>query len=264
MHAVMTNHFETIAVNKQLCTGVSLDYQHAPNLNPTCNNEADFNDLVTEYYKLFRERLRADISFLRAAKDHRDIGDFDNTVYLLRTASQHDDNLRAEDFYRRWINDHRPWQCAAQALADACRKAIEQLGAASSFVRRDQRLASRWKDHASIEPEAIFAAVCSDLRVSFGRGHRDRLVRNVRARINRVRQVEDIRTITEEICAQEITSQDRSLPVPYFDVLDRLGLIGKQDARAALLVAYSVEAATQLTGEEFLFRVEETWKVAHA
>jgi len=260
----MIDPFETIAANKRLCTGVPLDYRDPPNLDPTCTSEADFDALVTEYYTLFRERLRGDIAFLKSVESHRDLVDFDSAIYLLRTAKQHDDNPKAVAFYDRWVTEHQPWQLAAEALAGAFARAIQQLEVVSSRVRRDQELSAAWRDHASIEPEAIFLAVCDDLRVRFSPGNRRRLVRNVRARLQWISREDDIRTATEDLCAQEIASQLRSLPVPYFEVLDRLDLIGKQDAKAALLVAYSIEAATSLTGEEFLSRVEETWKVACA
>lgn len=260
----MIDPLEVVAANKQVCTGGPLDYGEPPDLDPICTSEADFDSLVTEYYTLFRERLRSDIAFLKSVETHSDLVDFDNAIYLLRTAKQHDDNPKASAFYERWVAENRPWERAAQALADAFAKAIQHLERVSSRVRRDHKLSGAWREHASIEPESIFLAVCEDLRVRFGQGNRRRLIRNVQTRLQWTKSGQDVRAAVEDLCAQEITSQLRSLPVPYFEVLDRLDLIGKQDARAALLVAYSVEAATKLTGEAFLLRVEETWKVARA
>ena len=66
----------------------------------------------------------------------------------------------------------------------------------------------------------------------------------------------------EQLCVREIVAaHDLELPVPYYQILDRLGLLGDTNARAALLVAYSIRATTTLTGEEFLQRVEKTWQV---
>jgi hypothetical protein len=162
-----------------------------------------------------RERLRGDIAFLRSVENHRDLNDFDGTIYLLRTAKHHDDNPDAVAFYGRWTTEHQPWQRAADALANALAKAIQQLEAVSSRVRRDRKLSAAWRDHASKEPEAIFLAVCDDLRVRFSQGNQRRLVRNVRTRLQRINPHDDIRAITKELCAQEITSQLRPLPVPY-------------------------------------------------
>lgn len=260
----MIDPLEVVAANKQVCTGAPLDYGEPPNLQPTCTSEADFDSLVTGYYTLFRERLRADVAFLKSVESHRDLIDFDNAIYLLRSAKQHDDNPKASAFYERWVAENRPWERAAQALADAFARAIQHLERVTSRVRRDQQLSAAWRDHASVEPESIFLAVCEDLHVRFSPANRRRLVRNVQTRLQWTKSSEGVKAAIEDLCAQEITSQLRSLPVPYFEVLDRLDLIGKQDARAALMVAYSVSAATSLTGEAFLLRVEETWKVARA
>lgn len=260
----MIDPFEVVSANKQVCTGAPLDYSEPPNLRPTCTSEAGFDSLVTEYYTLFRERIRGDVAFLKSVESHRDLVDFDSAIYLLRTAKQHDDNPKATAFYEDWVAENGPWEQAAQALADAFAKAIQHLERVTSRIRRDHKLSAAWKEHASTEPESIFLAVCEDLRVRFGQGNRRRLVRNVQTRLQWVKSGEDVRAAIEDLCAQEITSQLRSLPVPYFEVLDRLDLIGKRDAKAALLVAYSIEAATNLTGEAFLLRVEETWKVARA
>lgn len=260
----MTDPFKNMDANKRLCTGAPLDYQTPPDLAPACDSEADFDFLVSTYYQLYRERLRDDISFLRSVRNHRHLTDFDNAIYLLRTAKQHDDNARANEFYTDWTTTYNPWQISAEMLTESFAKAIQHLEAVSSFVRRDPKLAAAWREQASAEPEAIFLAVCGDLRVQFSSGNRQRLVRNVRARLSRTNTKGNVRAAIEDLCAQEVTSQLRSLPVPYFEVLDRLDLIGKPGARAALLVAYSIEAATNLRGEEFLIRVEETWKVARA
>lgn len=260
----MIDPLEVIATNKQVCTGTALDYGEPPNLNPVCTTEADFDSLVTEYYTLFRERLRSDIAFLKSVESSDDLVGFDSAIYLLRTAKQHDDNPKAIAFYERWAEEHQPWGRAAEALADAFARAIQQLERVTSRIRRDQGLSAAWREHASIEPESVFLAVCDDLHVRFSRSNRRRLVRNVQTRLQWVNTGQNVRAAIEDLCAQEITSQLRSLPVPYFEVLDRLELIGKQDARAALLVAYSIGAATNLSGEAFLLRVEETWKVARA
>ena len=205
--------------------------------------------------------MRADVAFLRSVEDHSDIGNFDNAVYLLRTAKQHKDNRKATTFYSSWTSTHQPWDRAATDLAADFAKAIVQLERVSSRVRREQALSTAWRDNASIEPEMIFEAVCRDINVRFNYGHKRRLVRNVTLGLQRLKPGDDIRAIAEELCVQEITSGNRSLPVPYFEILDRLDLIGKAAARAALLLAYSIEAATNLTDEEFLLRLEEAWKL---
>jgi hypothetical protein len=90
---------------------------------------------------------------------------------------------------------------------------------------------------------------------------RDALIASVKRRAKRLRSP-DMKTAVEDLCAQEICKQMRPLPVPYYKILDRLGLLGEPHARAALLVAYSIASSTQLRGEDFFQRVEATWKVA--
>lgn len=89
-----------------------------------------------------------------------------------------------------------------------------------------------------------------------------KLLHSVNLRRQRLVPGVDVRAAVEQFCVQEITAaQNLTLPVPHYDILDRLGLLGKHKARAALFVAYSVCAATNLTGEDFLQRVEQTWRV---
>jgi hypothetical protein len=257
----MTDPLAIIARNKLLCTGVGLDYDTPPDLTPQRQSEADFDALVTEYHKLFRESLRDDVAFLRSVEDHAHIAYFDDAVYLLRTAKQHQDNAKATAYYSNWTTTHKPWQLAAEALANACSNGLTQLDRISGRVRRDSSLARAWKDRASIEPETIFEAVCLDLAARFTVPNKRRMVGNVAARLRLHGPGTDTRTTVENLCAREITSQALTLPVPYYEVLDRLGLMGRREARAALLLAYSVASSTALRGEAFMTRVDETWKL---
>ncbi|MEV6527851.1 hypothetical protein AB0M43_38615 [Longispora sp. NPDC051575] len=256
----MTDTLAALARNKLICTGVELNYETPSDPNPRPGTEAAFDALVTQYYKLFRESIRADVNFLRSVKDSQCIADFDKAVYNLRTAKQHDDNSTAKNFYAMWTRD-RPWEAAAEAFLGAWAKALSDLEHVSLLIRRDAKLTKSWRDNASVEPDTIFETVRWDLNASFSYGNRQRMLRNVNARRQRLAPGDDVRAAVEHICAQEISAQDLTLPMPFYEVLDRLGLLGKRNARAALLVAYSVRAATNLTGEAFLKRVEETWRI---
>ncbi|NRI69042.1 hypothetical protein FEZ60_26320 [Rhodococcus sp. MS16] len=257
----MTDPFSVVARNKLLCCGVELEYHKPPDLNPKRPTVADFDALVTEYYTLFRENMRGDVAFLLSIERKREVVEFDNAVYLLRTAKQHTDNPKATAFYDSWTGT-RTFQTAAEALAVCFTNALLQLVVVSNLVRRDSELTEAWKSRASIEPASIFEAVCDDLKVRFSVANKKRLIRNVTNRVQRLRADVDTRVATEGFCVEEIVAQSISLPVPYVEILDRLGLIGASNASAALLMAYSVQASTNLTGDEFLLRVEETWKVA--
>lgn len=257
----MNDPLRTLAFNKRICTGISMDYDSPPGANHRMNQNA-FDALVSEYYKLFRESISRDVAFLRSIQDHRVVADFDDCIYRLRTAKQHKDNRQAVAFYSEWTAARQPWQRAAESLVDAFATAIRHLEVVSNRVRRDPSLSIAWKEHASVDPELVFEGVCRDLRARFPEGRRRALVQNVRRRLKYLKPGDDVRAAAEEYCAQEITAQTSPLPVPYFEVLDRLDLIGKPEARAALMVAYSIRASTHLRGEQFLLRVEEAWKVA--
>lgn len=257
----MTDPLAALALNKLICTGVELNYEAPGDPNPRPSTEAAFDALVTQYYKLFRESIRTDVAFLRSVKESPHVAKFDNSVYQLRTAKQHDDNQRAKTFYVAWTCG-QSWEAAAESFLDESAKALSDLERVSLQVRLDTKLTKAWKDNASLEPDTILEAVCRDLNARFGYGHRQKLLRNINLRRQRLASGLDVRAAVVQICTQEIVAaQDLTLPVPYYEILDRLGLLGKRNARAALLVAYSVCAATSLTGEAFLERVEAAWRV---
>lgn len=257
----MTDHVAVIAGNKQICTGVALDYRPLPDRDPLPDNETAFDALVTRHYKLFREAMRDDVAFLRSVEDPPSIANYDRAVKNLRHAVQHDDTPQEKVFYANWTRD-RSWESAAKDLWDAAEKALSDLARISSTVRRDPELTMKWRDCALVESGTVFDAVCRDLGARFGRGVRLRLIGNVDHRRRRIPAGADVRTAVAQLCVQEITAaQDLSLPVPHYEILDRLGLLGAHNARTALLMAYSVSAATGLTGEAFLQRVEQTWQV---
>lgn len=260
----MMNALRTIDLNKEACTGVSLSYDSAPILTPHVDSEDSFISLVSDYYKFFREAIAADVGFLAGVENHHSIARFGRAIYLLRTAKQHDDNAEATAFYKRWVVEHLTWRQAADALATLLNDALEELARISGQVRRDAAMRGAWASHASTEPASVFQAVCDDLGVSFGQGTKNFHIRNIEKQAQRIRPGRDVRAEVEALCVEAITSQGKRLPVSYYEVLNRLGLMGQQQARAAVLLAYSVSASTSLRGEEFLTRVEETWKVSSA
>lgn len=255
----MRDPLRTLWGNKKICTGVELYEGTAPDLHPQVSTEVAFGALVSEYYKFFRERLAVDVAFLRTVQRRKPIGAFDHAVNMLRTAKQHHDNPKAEDFYKAWIVKHQSWPEASNALALMFREALIELALISGYVRGNSTLTATWKERATLQPESIFDAVCIDLQTQYPGNIRRALIANVERRAKQLRRNADVRESVRDFCAQAITAETRSLPVPYDQVLDRLGLIGDQQARAALLLAYAVSASTSLEGENFLVRVEKTW-----
>lgn len=258
----MNDFLATIARNKQICTGVTLDAEPAPDLQPRIATEAELHQLIVEFHKLFRERLRDDITFLRRVEDPRSVSKFDRDLYLLRTKVAHSDNTEANAFYVSWLQRNQPWERAGSVLAASLEDALEKLAQISSRVRRNSRLSQQWMDRVAAEPETIFEAVCCDMAVTFNVGRKRALISNVRRRKQSMKSGVNVRAAIEEYCAQEITAQMQRLPVPYYMVLDRLGLLGHRNAQPALLLAYSIAGSTSLRGEAFLLRTEEAWKLA--
>ncbi|WP_430789362.1 hypothetical protein [Actinoplanes sp. G11-F43] len=255
----MSAHLTTLAFNKKMCTGVELSYREPATPDPLPDHKDGFDALVTEFYKLLREMIRDDVAFLRSVENHTDIKSFDTAVYQLRTARQHNDNRTATAFYTQWTAG-RSWAEASAAFLDSADRALGTLARISSTVRRNPKHSTAWREMTSVQTEAIFAAVCHDLKASYPDGRRQAMLRNIDHRRRRLRPGPDIRARVEEFCAQEVSStQDTRLPVPYHSVLDRLGLLGSYQARSALLIAYAVSQTTRLTGDAFLDRVQETW-----
>lgn len=243
-----------------MCTGVTLDCETPAAPVPGPATEAAFDVLVTEYYKLFRETLRSDVAFLRSVESPRGVVAFDAMVRKLRHAKQHNDDV-AKKFYMSWTAD-RSWEAAAEALWEALILALSELGRISSRVRREPKLKKAWEDSVATDTETIFEAVSRDLSVSFHGGFRKKLLHNINVRRQRLRPEDDVRAEVVQFCVQEIVAvQSPALPVPHHQILDRLGLLGKRNACAALLVAHSVSATTALRGEAFLERVEQMWRL---
>ncbi|MFC8923231.1 hypothetical protein [Cellulosimicrobium sp. NPDC057127] len=256
------NSLSTLDLNKRACTGVGLTYGAAPELVPSLDSSGAFYDLVTEYYKFFHEAIADDVAFLAAVKDCSAVAAFKELLYNLRTARQHGDNPNADAYAAAWVDSHANWQESADAFARSLREAIDELAHVSSCVRRDARLSDAWRQRASAAPETIFEAVRSDLAAVFSESQRDYMVRTVARRAQRLRPGADVRRELERFCVEEIVKRTKPLPVAYHAVLDRLNLLGKPHARAALLLAFSISAATTLRGEEFLTRVELAWSVS--
>jgi hypothetical protein len=260
----MTGALATIDGNKLACTGVGLSCDVSIDLRAAPLTEDEFAGVISRYYTLFREEIAADVAFLRGVENHQAVTKFDSAVYQLRTATQHSDNQEAAAFYAEWVGSAPDWEAAALELTSQFIAALDELARISGLVRRDLKLAMSWRARASAEIHAVFDAVCSDLRATFNPQRRTALIANVRRRAKNLRPGDDYQAAVEAMSAEEITNQVKRLPVPYQAVLDRLGLLGKSQARAALLLAYSISASTNLRGAEFLTRVDESWKIATA
>lgn len=258
----MSDPFSLLAQARWLATGASLDAKR-PELEPTCVSESELDALVRDYYILFNEVLASDVSFLHGVRSMPNVRKLRELLYNLRTAANHADNPRAQLESARWRAQHESPQEAADALAAMLFDALDRLSKTAILVTRSPGEATRWGELVSVEVSTVFAAVCADLHLSFSEANRSRMVRLIEKRLEVQPRSGDRRTLVTEYCVQEVLADRRPLPVPYTDVLDSLGLIGKASAQAALLIAYSVAAiAPHLPVQAFLLRVRETWEAA--
>ncbi|HEY0616510.1 MAG TPA: hypothetical protein VGD15_02935 [Kribbella sp.] len=154
---------------------------------------------------------------------------------------------------------------AAESLAKLLQLALESLVQNAVLASRNEKHRSSWIDITSTDVSSIMLGVVADLGLSFPRRRLEYRVRQVEQRLSVHPGTGSRQTTAQDYCVQELVSQNKPLPEPYFTVLDHLGLLGDDAAPGAILAAYSVAAiAPSLRGMDFLCRVEQTWRAAAA
>lgn len=256
------NSFETLSWARSMATGSPLLVDE-PNLSPRCETDAEFDRLVTDYYKFLYEELSRDVASLNSIKKMPNVKEANLLLYGLRTAAQHSNNDDAVRRAYKWRKERFSPQIAADSLASTMRTALDELASVAVYVSRIQPKAARWRNDLSVDTSTVFAEVVSDLGLHFTWNNQRRKIRLVQKRVEVKRPRGDLRTGTADYCVQEILSEHDPLPVTYQDVLDSLGLFGKQEASGALHLAYSVaKVMPSLRGDAFLDRVEEMYRLA--
>ncbi|MDN4473466.1 hypothetical protein [Demequina zhanjiangensis] len=256
----MSNPLLDIERARRTATGTGFSFDRVPSLDPTCDSQHEFNDLVSSYYVFFREHLGPDVRFLRGVSDTQAIREFDGLINGLRTAAQHAADERARRTAQRFLDAHAGWPDRAQALAGRLNEALASLARIAVTAMRSHELSKQWTANAALNLSTIFDAVSADLGLSFRAGQKGYMIRQLEGRVKFERLSGEISEIAKDYCMQEIVSTHDPLPVPYYEVLDALRLIGSPYAQAAVLIAYSVAAAApQLHGDEFLERVQAAW-----
>jgi hypothetical protein len=258
----MSDPFATFAQAKLIATGIQLDGR-VPSREPNCTSEAEFNQLVSTYYKFFREEIASDVSVLRGISDGRKLTEFDRLIKDLRTSAQHTNNPQIAQRVDRFNSAHATWESKGIALADLLEAALGELAQKAVNASRSVKDSATWKTAVTFDLTSVLSAVLSDLALSFPPWKRAFMERQIAARVrNGPPLPEFIRTV-QDYCVQEIISEPAALPVPYYEVLDYLGLLGSTDAKAAVAVAYSVsQASPALRGAAYLAKVEDTWRIA--
>lgn len=228
---------------------------------PRSNPGADgFDAFVSSSYVALRETLAEDASFLASVGVLRD-HEAKRSVYLLRTARQHDDNQTAATFYNRWLgNEPIDWDDAVERLVKQVEDYLRSLVRAAQAVRQSDTLRQQWVEAASVSVASVFASVSQDLGLDFSAGARQAKVRAIEARYRRERPSGPKRRIIADLCVQEALSESGVLPVDYSELLDALGLIRSRDASTLLALAYATaHALPGLNGEDFIRKTSEMW-----
>lgn len=228
-----------------------------PRLNPGAEG---FDAFVSTSYVALRETLAEDASFFSRVgvlARHQ----APRSVYLLRTARQHDDNLEAVVFYDRWVGDEPiDWDNAVERLAEQVEDYLGLMIQAARSVRQSGELHRQWADSASVSVSTVFASVCQDLVLAFPSRAREAKVRAIEGRYRRERQAGPKRRVIADLCVQEALSESGGLPVDYAELLDELGLLGTRDAPAVLALAYATSRAhPNLNGDDFKRKTSEMW-----
>jgi hypothetical protein len=260
----MISSLTTLDRAKLASTGVGLRPVQV-GASPVCNSVADFVQLVSTYYKLFREELSNDVVFLRGFKKCQPADQFDAAIHLLRTASQHSTDVRARAFFDKWLAEHSSSQAAADTLFELLGKALDGLASNAVLASRNDRAREQWRDIVATDVSAVMISVMADLGLAFSAGQRGFFVRQVEGRLKVEPGTGPREAVVKDYSVQALVSKHTPLPVSYVEVLDHLGLLSDVKAEGAVLVAYSVASvAPGLNGDAFLERVEETWRAAAA
>lgn len=228
---------------------------------PTPNpGSSEFDAFVTSAYLAVRETLAEDASFLTSVGA---LGEHQATrsVYLLRTAAQHEDNPHAVRFRRDWVGQEPiAWDDAIDRLVGQLDDYVLALVAAANSVRNDPLLTQKWKESSSVSVPTIFASVCRDLGLHFARGATEAKVRAIEGRYRREKPAGPKEKVVADFCVQEALSESGVLPVDYTELLDELGVLGSRDAPAALALAYATgRAHPRLSGDGFKRKTSEMW-----
>lgn len=228
-----------------------------PGSNPGSHG---FDAFVSSSHVALRETLAEDASFLAGVGVLRN-HEVKRTVYLLRTARQHDDNQEAVTFYNTWLgNEPIDWSDAVERLVKQVEDYLRLLVRAAQAVRQSDALHQQWVKAASVSVASVFASVSQDLGLNFSPGARQAKVRAIEARYRRERPSGPKQRIIADFCVQEALSESKILPVDYSELLDALGLIRSRDASTLLSLAYATaHALPGLNGEDFIRKTSEMW-----
>lgn len=260
------NPLEALDYNRRLCTGVGLEPSIRMVESSGVSTEADFNEIVNQCYQLWHEQLGADVAFLataarelRAFTERDTITGFDGLIDPLRNGSFHSGAAGAKQIRSAWVDRRKPWPIAATQICRDLERALAALASVSGKVRVDGRLKHAWSDRTVLDPAGVLAAVARDMAIILPAHAQSIKISNISKRAKRLGPDDDVHEALEDFAVEELIQRPRRLPVAYYEVLDRLGVLGSREAKGALLLAFGLAETKGLGPDEFLDRIEQLW-----
>jgi hypothetical protein len=262
-------HCVTLAQHRRICVGDALDTSFLSSWPADVGSEAEFGELVSRAYQLWRESWRLDVGFLLAETTDGDAAHvFDELIYHLRTAIHHSDNFVAERVYKDWaadacegrhpVSDH-DWHSVGTVLVSALNAAMTVL--CSCAARASVAFRAAWAAKVSDSPEEIVLRVANDLGMNLSPGQRDYYVREVTKRWSgfTLRPGQVAMDVLEDFAEQSLLSRVGRIPCRYQDVLDELCVLGTPRAKGALHLAHAVYEVTGTRGDDYRKLLKATW-----
>ena len=265
----------TLAQHRRISVGDALDTSFLSSWPADVSTEAEFGELVSRAYQLWRESWRVDVSFLLVETRNGDAAHvFDKLIYDLRTAIHHSDNDAAERRYTDWAADAcggrhpvsgQDWHSVGTALMLAFNAAMAVLCSCAARAR-DAAFRAAWAAKVSESPEEILLRVANDLGMRLGPGQRDYHVREVTRRWSgfTLRPGQMAADVLEDFAEQSLLSRVGRIPCRYQDVLDELLVLGTPRAVGALHLAHAVFEVTGARGDEYFKLLRATWTMLRA
>ena len=263
-----------LAEHRRISVGDALDTSFLSSWPGDIVSEAEFGELVSLAYQLWKETWRPDVGFLLAQTSNDDAAHvFDKLIYDLRTAIHHSDNEAAEQSYRDWAKDacggrhpdsRQDWDSVGTALMSTFNAAMNVL--CSHAVRgREFAFRAAWAAKVSNSPEEIVLRVANDLGMRLDHGQRDYHVRVITRRWSgfTLRPGQVASDVLESFAEQSLLSRVGRIPCPYQDVLDELRVLGTPRAVGALHLAHAVFEVTNARGEAYFKLLKATWTMLH-
>jgi hypothetical protein len=263
-------HCVTLAQHRRISVGDALDTGFLSSWPEDVSSEAEFGELVSRTYQLWRESWRLDVGFLLAETTNGDAAHvFDELIHHLRTAIHHSDNDVAERLYKGWaanvcegrhpVSSH-DWHSVGTALMSAFNAAMAVLCSCAACGRHAAFRAG-WTAKVSDSPEEIVLRVANDLGMSLSPGQRDYHVREVTRRWSRftLRPGQVAMDVLEDFAEQSLLSRVGRIPCRYQDVLDELRVLGTPRAEGALHLAHAVYEVTGIRGDDYRKLLKATW-----